>query len=155
MDIDRILAITLSGVRPGDKDSVKDLLAACGLHTQDLSDEILQHFVVARKGERIIGTAGLEIVGSDALFRSLSVAEDFRKQGVAQKLLTAAQRYAFSQNVDTLYLLTLTAESFFSGKGFQRIDRKTAPQGIRNTVEFSVLCPDTAVCMRKRPSAPC
>ena len=145
-----ILAITLSGVRPGEDIDVKMLLAECDLHTADLTDEMMRDFLVARKGDQIVGVIGLEVVGTDALLRSLAVAEKFRRQGVAGMLMEAIQRYARSQRLTMLYLLTLTAEAFFTRQGFEHAARDAAPAGIRATREFESLCPDTAVCMRKR-----
>jgi amino-acid N-acetyltransferase len=145
-----ILVITLSGVRPGEDLDVKALLAECDLHSADITDEMLRDFLVARKGDRIVGVIGLEVVGTDALLRSLAVAETFRSQGVATMLVEAVQRYARSQRLTMLYLLTLTAERFFTRQGFEHTARDGAPAGIRATREFQSLCPETAVCMRKR-----
>ncbi len=43
MDLDKILAVTFSGVRPGEEDAVSAMIAACDLHTEDLSVEKLRH----------------------------------------------------------------------------------------------------------------
>ena len=147
---DEILAITLSGVRSGEAPEVIALIKACGLITDDITDEMLRNFLVARKGDQIVGVIGLEIVGTDALLRSLAVSEQFRNQGVARMLMEAIQRYALSQRLGMLFLLTLTAETFFIERGFEPTPRDHTPAGIRGTQEFKRLCPDTAVCLRKR-----
>ena len=51
--------------------------------------------------------------------------------------------------IRTLYLLTLTAEVYFSAKSFETVERSVVPHGIRDTAEFRDLCPESAVCMRK------
>jgi amino-acid N-acetyltransferase len=87
MDLNKILAITFSGMRSGEESAVIDLLSACQLPTQDLTPGMLRHFLVARQGDRVIGVIGLEICGQDGLLRSLAVAQDFRRQGIAARLV--------------------------------------------------------------------
>ena len=85
MKIDQILKITFSGIRNGEEAGVKRLISECGLYTGDISAEKLKHFVIARKGDQVVGAVGLEITGSDALLRSLVVSESYRNQGIATK----------------------------------------------------------------------
>jgi amino-acid N-acetyltransferase len=148
-DIDQILSITVSGVRPGEHTLIKTLISECGLTTEDITAEKLRHFLLARKGDEIVGVVGLEIAGKDALFRSLAVCEPYRRQGIGAKLTQAIERFALSQAVETLYLLTMTAELFFAGQGYARTDRNAVPAAMQATQEFQSLCPATAVCMRK------
>jgi amino-acid N-acetyltransferase len=143
------LPVTLSGVRAGEGPAVEEVMAACGLHTEDICARILQNTIVARIGSRIIGTVSLEPVGSSGLLRSLAVLEKFRGRGVAGQLVAAAEKSARQMGIQRLYLLTLTAETFFAGKGFEKLERASAPEGIRDTTEFRDLCPDSAVCLRK------
>jgi amino-acid N-acetyltransferase len=126
-----------------------DLVGACGLHTEDLTEEMLDDFLVARKAGEIAGVVGLEICGSDALLRSLAVSEVHRGQGVGRKLAASVEKAARSSGVKTLYLLTLTAEGFFAGRDYETIDRGQAPERIQASAEFSRFCPSSAVCMRK------
>ncbi len=154
MDIDKIVGILYSGVRPGEDRQVLDLIAACGLDNADITPQKLRHFVVARRGEEIVGAAGLEIAGGDALLRSVAVAEAYRRRGVGRALVEAAERHALSMGVTQVYLLTLTAESFFAAMGYQPAARDSAPAGIRATAEFQCCCPDTAVCLYKPLSPP-
>jgi len=147
MDMNKILSVTFSGMRTEEESAVKDLIRACQLPTRDLTPEMLRHFLVARKGDRVIGVIGLELCGQAALLRSLAVAEDFRRQGVAARLTTFIARYAVSHGIGTIYLLTTTAKDFFAKQGYRETDRRRAPVSIRATREFKDLCPDTAVCM--------
>ena len=153
MDIDKIVGIMYSGVRPGEEEQVRGLIAACGLEHEDITPQKMRHFVVARRGEEIVGAAGLEITGGDALLRSLAVAESYRRRGVGRALVEASERHARSMGVTHLYLLTLTAEAFFAELGYLPAQRDSAPAGIRQTREFQCSCPDTAVCLHK-PLAP-
>jgi amino-acid N-acetyltransferase len=100
----------------------------------------------------LTGVVGLELKNNNALLRSLAVIEPQRGKGLATQLVREIEKYARSQQVDTLYLLTLTAERFFAKRGYRKTDRKSAPAAIQETVEFSSLCPATAVCMKKHLS---
>ncbi len=141
--------LTFSGIRPGEFETVSDLIRSCGLHTDDLTVEMCRDFIVARSEGTIVGVVGLERKGSHALLRSLAVTESFRGAGVGSRLLKAVERYAFSQGVSRLHLLTLTAKRFFTRHGFGIAERGSQPASIRNTAEFRTLCPETAVCMTK------
>jgi amino-acid N-acetyltransferase len=46
-------------------------------------------------------------------------------------------------------LLTETAEGFFRAIGYEIIDRSHVPEKINQSAEFRLLCPASAVCMRK------
>ncbi len=154
MDIDKIVGIMYSGARPGEEEQVLGLLASCGLEHGDVTPQKLRHFIVARRGEEIVGAVGLEISGSDALLRSLAVAERYRRRGVGRSLVEAVERHALSMGVAHIYLLTLTAESFFVERGYLPAERGSAPAGIQETEEFRSCCPDAAVCLHKPLSPP-
>ena len=147
--VDKHLAVTLSGVRYAEGSATVDVIAACGLHTEDITAKTLRNTIVARIGPQIIGTVALEVAGSFGLLRSLAVLETYRGQGVGRQLLTAAEKLARQQGLSTLYLLTMTADRFFAANGFETVDRSTAPAGIQETAEFKQLCPDSAICMKK------
>ena len=134
-----------------DEEQIKEILAKCDLYHQDLSLPLLQHFLTARDDTASIlaGVVGLELKGDVGLLRSLAVVEAYRRQGLATQLVKEIEAYARSQQVTTLYLLTLTAEIFFAGRGYQKTDRESAPPALQETTEFKSLCPQTAVCMKK------
>ena len=137
-----------------DEKEIKEVLAAGGLQHQDITPAHLQHFLVLKDEPcaTLTGVVGLEIRGEHALLRSLAVIESQRSKGLATHLLNEIEKYASSRQVDTLYLLTLTAERFFAKHGYLKTDRRSAPAAIQETAEFSNLCPATAVCMKKQLS---
>jgi amino-acid N-acetyltransferase len=49
-----------------------------------------------------------------------------------------------------LYLITTTAKDFFNRQGYCIIQREKSPEAIKETAEFSSLCPSTAVVMKKQ-----
>jgi amino-acid N-acetyltransferase len=52
--------------------------------------------------------------------------------------------------INCLYLLTTTAKAFFDKQGYCSIKREETPQAVKQTAEFSSLCPSSAVVMKKR-----
>jgi amino-acid N-acetyltransferase len=128
---------------------VKRLLAESGLPSSDLSSRHLEHFWGYGPAEAPKGIIGLEIYGDVALLRSLAVAADSRGHGYGQALVAQAERYAQSEGVSKVYLLTTTAENFFARLGYTKTDRESAPASIRHAKEFSDLCPSSSVFMVK------
>ncbi len=132
-----------------DESQVKQLLAECQLPFEDITPSHLEHFLVARQETRYTGVIGLELLGTFALLRSLAVSEPFRGQGIASQLTKQAEDYARTREIESLYLLTTTAESFFAKRGYQTMDRDRVPSAVQETTEFHSICPATAVCMFK------
>jgi len=148
-DLDAILPLTFSGIRPGDRAEVLSLIESCGLQTDDLQSSQLRDFLVARKGGRICGVVGLEIIAGSALLRSMAVTAEYRRQGIAARLVEAAERYARSRKVTRLYLLIPEFKAYFSDLGFAAIDSDSPPAALRGTAVFKRLCVEEAVCMVK------
>lgn len=141
--------ITYARAVPGDEPAIKSLLALCELPYEDIT-AFLSNFVIGRRDDQIVGVIGLEVCGRDALVRSMAVAPDFRGRGIARALNTRIFALARLLKVKELYLLTITAAQYAGRLGFQKIERKDAPESIQATGEFKLLCPQTAVCMVKR-----
>ena len=135
--------------QPGDIPHVKQLLAACELPYEDIKPAHLQHFLVVRHQTNLVGVIGLELLGSFALLRSLAVQTDFRGQKIASQLTQQAEAYARAHKIKSLYLLTTTAEGFFTKQGYHTMDRNAVPVVVRETTEFRSICPSTAKCMVK------
>jgi amino-acid N-acetyltransferase len=135
---------------PKDELWIRQLLALCGLPHEDITPQHLRHFFVTKQNGDILGVIGLEIFGRLALLRSLGVDPRFRKRGLAAQLMKKAEEYAASLEIEELYLLTMTAESFFLKRGYQRIERNSGPPAIRGTAEFQGLCPVSSMLMIKQ-----
>ena len=130
--------------KPTDLDAVTELLHTCKLPANDLE---AHEFIVARDGNRITGCIGLELQGP--LLRSLAVDPANRNQGIAGELCSRLLSHAADQGVREIYLLTDSADRFFERIGFQKIARENAPESIRTHKQFTELCPDSAIVMRK------
>jgi amino-acid N-acetyltransferase len=132
-----------------DKGQIKDLLSENDLIYEDITSSHLKHFLILREDTLLLGVVGLEVLDRFALLRSLAVKSNYRNKEIGSKLLKAAEDYAQSFNVETLYLLTTTADEFFAKHGYEKADRNSAPASVHKTTEFCSLCPSTAVCMIK------
>ena len=91
----------------------------------------------------------MEPHGTVGLLRSLAVRQDRRGSGLGSALVLEAERLAAGQRITTLYLLTTTAQQFFSHRGYAQIPREGAPPEIGATEEFRSVCPSSAAFMRK------
>jgi amino-acid N-acetyltransferase len=128
---------------------VKRLLKASQLNSSDLTPEHLRHFFGLGTKEEPEGIVGLEVFSTVALLRSLAVVSLRRGAGLGSKLLAHAEDYARNLGITSLYLLTNTAEAFFKHRGYKVTGRDDAPLAIRQTKEFSAICPVSSTFMVK------
>lgn len=124
------------------------LLANEKLPTDDLP-QTLENFVVAKQGEEVIGIAGIEIYDSYGLLRSVAVSAAERGKGIANRLLDNVEKLAAAQSLQAIFLLTETAPEYFSKKGYQKITRAEVPAEVLQSTEFSHVCPQSAIVMKK------
>lgn len=141
-------SITLQRADRTDIERVKSLLDANGLPSQDVR-ATGAWFFLAYANTECIGTGGVEIHGSDGLLRSVVITESNRGQGYGAALCDSLEEYAGTNEVETLYLLTTTAAAFFRRCGYDAVAREDVPKRIRDTTEFTDLCPASATCMGK------
>jgi amino-acid N-acetyltransferase len=125
------------------------LLAECDLPYSDLESSDLEFFLGCGDESAPNGIIGLERHGEDALLRSLAVSASCRESGCGTALVSQLEELAQSNGVRELYLLTTTAEAFFSRLGYRSVKRTAVPDHIKTTTEFSSLCPDDATVMKK------
>jgi amino-acid N-acetyltransferase len=124
------------------------LLATVKLPTRGVSDN-LGTFVVFESDGAIIGVGGLEFRGSHALLRSLAVSPTHRNRGLATAICDHLEAEAARRGINSIYLLTETAEEFFVSRGYTATPRPEAPPEITSSEEFSAICPQSAVFMRR------
>src|SRR3989304_4683037 len=102
---------------------IVEMLRGAGLIVAGVEDH-LGAFLVAADGERVIGSAGLEVYGDVALLRSVAVDEGLRGQGLGRRLATAALANARRLGVREVALLTTSAAPFFRRLGFHEAERQ-------------------------------
>lgn len=138
----------LRAAGPHDMSAVCALLEASGLPTEDLGNSLGDNYVVAEKGGRLLGVAGVEVHGSTGLVRSVAVAPEQRGHGLGERLLRDRLEWARANHIDSVFLLTMDADGYFVHHGFVRVSREEAPAEIRASSQFTTLCPSSAVLMR-------
>ena len=142
------MTATLADATAADHAEVLELLQEAGLGAEGMPDD-LHGFVVARAAGVLIGVAGIEAYGESALLRSVAVRPGQRSSGVGRRLVEAALQRASAIGARAVVLLTKDADDWFSRFGFERISRDDAPLEVRQSVQFTGACPDTAVCMKR------
>ncbi len=131
------------------KTKVIELLSICNLPSSDIEDNHLDTFLGCGDENNIEGIVGLEVHDSYGLLRSLAVSPEARKLGYGEALVSRIEDLAKSKGLIGIFLLTETAEEYFSKRGYRQIDRESVPRPIKNTTEFSSICPDNASVMVK------
>jgi amino-acid N-acetyltransferase len=110
-------------------------------------ERFLDDVLVARAGDRVVGCAALERYDAAGLLRSVAVAEARRGTGLGTRLTAAALDHARAHGIRTVYLLTETAAGFFPRFGFHAVPRPAVAPAVRQSVEFTSACPETALAM--------
>ena len=124
------------------------LLQQQHLPVADIDEDKLLYLLMEE--ERVIGTAGLEIFDDCALLRSVSVIDGEKGKGYGKFLTEAMEKYTAESGINCLYLLTTTAKDFFGKLGYCVIKREEAPIPVKQTAEYTSLCPSSAMIMKKR-----
>ena len=129
---------------------VSALLREVGLPTEDLEPPSKVRFYGVATELEVLGVVGLELFGEVGLLRSLAVSPKHQSNSLGSRLVSHAERAASESGVESLYLLTTTAERFFERRGYLLADRGEAPNAISTTRQFSGLCPASSAFMVKR-----
>jgi amino-acid N-acetyltransferase len=132
-------------VSDGDVSRLRELLEEASLPLDGLL-EVPTTVLIAREAGEVVGGGALEEHGSYGLLRSLVVARRSRGRGVGTELVSGLEDAG--EHLEEIYLLTETAPDFFVSRGYQPIERDSAPDSVRASIEWSVACGDSAVAMR-------
>jgi amino-acid N-acetyltransferase len=129
-------------------EELRAFLKAADLPYEDISLEG-NEFTLYTNGDAIVGSGGLEFYGDHCLLRSVAVAPALRNKGLGELIVLDLIARATMKRVQTISLLTETAQAFFGKRGFERQDRGEAPKEIQASSEFSSVCPVSAVLMTR------
>jgi len=140
--------ISIQTATASDYQTVCDLLSRHKLPVEDINRE-LTHFFIVKQQDLLVGVIGMEQYGEFGLLRSMATDLAYRNNGIASSLVAALFAHSKKLGLKVMYLLTETAENFFAKKGFQKVNRDETPAAIKQSAEFSHLCPSTAVVMKK------
>lgn len=108
----------------------------------------LPHFTVALRDGQVIAVAGLEVYGTSALLRSVTVSESDRGTGLGQEMVRRLLNSAATMGITTVVLLTTTAANYFLRFGFVPVTRDRVPPEVLASEEFQTACPASATVMR-------
>jgi amino-acid N-acetyltransferase len=144
------MRVKLLAASPEHELTVRALLASCGLPTEGLAYAWPHGYAVAvsEHAAPVIGCAGIESYGRDALLRSVAVAAAQRSAAVGARLVSNRIEAARQLGHTDLYLLTTTASGFFQRLGFEAVPRSCVPTGIRGSAEFAAICPTSAAVLK-------
>ena len=137
----------IRSAQPTDLPAIQALLTSHHLPLDDLAQH-LATAVVAEEDGRLVATAALEVYGSEALLRSVAVAESQRRTGLGGQIVQAILELAQQQGIGEVYLLTETAAAYFPRFGFQPITRAEVAETVQQSAEFTTACPASAQAMQ-------
>ena len=140
--------VKLRSAEQEDREYIERVLGRNDLPIADISEKLPCLYVCETETDRV-GVGGIELYDDAALLRSVAVEKSERGNGYGTIISNKVLAQAELSGVSTVYLLTTTADEFFADLGFVEIPRETVPQSIQTTTEFSDLCPETAVCMKR------
>ena len=150
------LTLTLTRLAAADLPDLAAALTAAGLPADDIGgpDRV---FWAAHRAGVLIGYGGVETSAAspqDGLLRSVVILPEQRGTGQGACLVAALTAGARSLGLHRLWLLTTSAEPFFRRLGFVAHNRSAAPAVVRDSAQFSSLCPASAVLMARFPEDP-
>jgi amino-acid N-acetyltransferase len=130
-----------------DRDTIRKLLETVNLPTESV-DSGATMFYIADENRSVIGIAGFEFYGDDALLRSVAVHPTLQSRGIGSRIVDHMLSVARQRKIRRVVLLTETAQKFFERKGFKVASRSSITNGpMQQSTEFTVACPKSAVCM--------
>jgi amino-acid N-acetyltransferase len=142
---DELQVMELRNIDVDSLDIASALLAAHELPIDDLRDPSITLIGAFEEGA-LVGVIGLQACDDVALLRSLVVAPERRDRGIAAAL---CERLFVLAGTRELYLLTESADAYFTRLGFAPVARAEVPAAIQATAQFSALCPSSARVMRR------
>lgn len=119
------------------------LLKSYGLPYEDVTTQKI-YFILALIDSEIIGCIGLEKYGEHGLLRSLAVKKSLQNRGIGSMLFEKFMSYCRQHGISNIHLFTVDTHKFFQSRGFKIADRNNAPKPIKQTTEYTDLCPSTS-----------
>ncbi|MCG3217004.1 MAG: GNAT family N-acetyltransferase [Candidatus Heimdallarchaeota archaeon] len=132
-----------------DSPGIRNLLTETDLVVEDIDEYIGNFLVIKDEEDNILACAGFEKYDDIGLLRSVAVSPELQGKGVGTLLTKSSIKHAKENGIRSLYLLTETAEKFFSKFSFKVLERDEAHPSIKNTYEFQYACVNTGILMLK------
>lgn len=143
--------VTLRPATAADLADAERLLEDVGLTSEGFADCVAAGCAVVGRDEggALRGVVATERFGEDALLRSLAVSPAARSRGLGEALALRALDDARAAGARVAWLLTETADTFFATRGWQPVERSSAPPAVAGSVEFASACAEAARAMRR------
>ncbi|TSA17893.1 GNAT family N-acetyltransferase [bacterium] len=142
------MEISYRKAKPTETDAIRSLLEKSELPTESLGTNTTEFFV-AESFNKLLGIAGFEFYGDDALLRSVAIQPELQSKGIGSQLVDWMISLAKEREIRKIVLLTETAQKFFERKGFTVVDRSSiVNQAMKDLSEFTGACPISAVSMK-------
>ena len=129
--------INIMPATQNDIPSITTLLLGANLPPDDLKRWI-DKFLVLSIGGKTVGCIGLEDWDNVGLLRSFVISEEYRSKGLGMKLYNKLITIAKEMNLSPIVLLAKGASDFFEKNGFKFINRKEAPESVKNSIQFKL-----------------
>ncbi|MDQ7859055.1 MAG: GNAT family N-acetyltransferase [Armatimonadota bacterium] len=126
----------IAAATAADVEAIRALLVASGLAADRVADR-LDGFLVVREGGRVVACACLDDHGEAGLLRSVAVAPERRGSGLARALVAALLARARRRGHVAVYLLTSTAEGYFTRFGFRPVERARVRPAVLTSDQFA------------------
>jgi amino-acid N-acetyltransferase len=133
---------------PRDLAGVETLLTASALPLAGVRSSFPGFVVAEDASGSIVGVAGLEVHDNHALLRSVAVAPEWRSRRLGRALVERIIAEANARGLQSIHLLTTTADRYFPSFGFTTISRDEVPACLEVAEEFASACPASATVMR-------
>lgn len=142
-------SFTITQIKEDERGQLIDLLKEANLPFTDLP-KTLDHFFLAKKDEKVIGSIGLELFLPYALLRSMVVTKGMQGEGIGKLLLNHLLLHVSNKavGIKEIYLITEGAQKFFKSAGFEAIGREHLPEAFKEIPQFKTLCPASASVMK-------
>lgn len=103
-----------------DRHAMVAVLGACGLSPFGILSPGTLYWVCRTEGE-LVGTCGIELGDGCALLRSLCVARERRRSGIAEQLVTRALLEASRLDLRDVYLFSKDTGGYFERLGWREV----------------------------------
>ena len=134
--------------REGDFLQIVAILQEVGLLTDGLSPG-MPDLYVADVGGAIVGCAALESNGSTGLLRSVGVLPTGQGAGIGGRLIEAVHARVMDLGLESIYLLTTTADEYFLKFGYEPSAEEDLPRVVTGSAEYLTCSASGAATMRK------
>ena len=129
---------------PGDRAAIAEVLAASGLPAVPDNGDIGAFTVVRRADGSLLGCAACERHGNQAVLRVVAVVPAAKGCGVGTALMSSILRQLIEAGVQSVALLAIGGQDFFSRFGFLRAVREDLPPEATATGQFECVDPQLA-----------